>query len=91
MTIETSPAAVASPFVISSDVLEAVREVPGLKLTYDNGNTAPGGEDPAVSFTCCAGHAAHAHFKDWDRLTPARAARRDYRCYAPALIGEAHA
>ncbi|MCA1809280.1 MAG: sugar phosphate isomerase/epimerase family protein [Kiritimatiellia bacterium] len=88
MTIENFPGA-ASPFVISSDVLEAIREVSGLKLTYDNGNIFMGGEDPAVSFTRCAEHVAHAHFKDWD-LMPAGEGREglDGRRYQSALIGE---
>ncbi len=88
MTIENFPGS-NSPFVISSDVLEAVREVPGLKLTYDNGNIALGGEDPAVSFTRCADHVAHAHFKDWDRMPPGQGREAlDGRRYASALIGE---
>ena len=88
MTIENFPGN-DSPFVISSDVLEAIREVPGLKLTYDNGNIALGGEDPAVSFTRCATHVAHAHFKDWDRMPPGQGREGlDGRRYLPALIGE---
>ncbi len=88
ITIENFPGA-DSPFVISSDVQEAFREVPGLKLTYDNGNIALGGEDPAVSFTRCAAHVAHAHFKDWDRMPPGEGREAlDGRHYAPALIGE---
>ncbi len=88
MTIENFPGA-DSAFVISSDVLEAIREVPGLKLTYDNGNIALGGEEPAVSFTRCAEHVAHAHFKDWDQV-PADQGRvmLDGRHYVSALIGE---
>lgn len=64
MTIENFPGAY-TPFAISSDVLEAIREVPGLKLTFDNGNVLIGGENPAVSFKRCAEHIVHAHFKDW--------------------------
>ena len=88
MSIENFPG-LDSPFVISSDVLEAIREVPGLKLTYDNGNVLLGGEDPAVSFTRCADHAVHAHFKDWtlDQTGKAREAL-DGRRYESALIGE---
>ena len=88
MTIENFPGA-DSPFVISSDVLEAIREVPGLKLTYDNGNILMGGEDPAVSFTRCAEHVAHAHFKDWDSMPPGEGREGlDGRRYQSALIGE---
>ena len=88
ITIENFPGP-DSPFVISSDAQEAFREVPGLKLTYDNGNIALGGEDPAVSFTRCAAHVAHAHFKDWDRMPPGQGREAlDGRRYMPALIGE---
>ena len=88
LTIENFPGA-DSPFVISSDVLEAIREVPGLKLTFDNGNVLLGGEDPAVSFARCAAHAVHAHFKDWALLGPGQGREGlDGRRYEPALIGE---
>ncbi len=88
LTIENFPGA-DSPFVISSDVLQAIREVEGLKLTYDNGNIALGGEDPAVSFARCAPFVAHAHFKDWDRMPPGEGREGlDGRRYASALIGE---
>ena len=88
MSIENFPGA-ESPFVISSDILEAIREVPGLKLTYDNGNAMTGGEDPSVSFTRCAAHTVHAHFKDWVLAEPGKGMEGlDGRRYAPALIGE---
>ena len=88
MSIENFPG-VASPFVTSEDVLEAIREVPGLKLTYDNGNVLTGGEDPAVSFTRCAAHAVHAHFKDWVLTDPGKGMEGlDGRRYEPALVGE---
>jgi sugar phosphate isomerase/epimerase len=88
MTIENFPG-MTSPFVTSVDVLEAIREVPGLKLTYDNGNVLTGGEDPAVSFSRCAEHVVHAHFKDWVPAGPDKGMEGlDGRRYAPALIGE---
>lgn len=89
MTIENFPGA-ASPFAISSDILEAIREAPGLKLTFDNGNAMLGGEDPAVSFTRCAAHVVHAHFKDWARVETAANSLEglDGRRYQAALIGE---
>ena len=88
MTIENFPGA-KSPFVISSDVLEAIREVPGLKLTFDNGNVLTGGENVAVSFMRCADHVVHAHFKDWVLAQPGRGMEGlDGRRYEGALIGE---
>ena len=47
LTVENFPGA-GSPFVIAADMLQLVREVPGMKITYDNGNVFTGGEDPAV-------------------------------------------
>lgn len=88
VTLENFPGA-DSPFVVSADVLQAFREVPGLKLTYDNGNVLTGGEDPAESFRKCAAYAVHAHFKDWDLVAePAGLLGADGRRYRGALIGE---
>ena len=89
LTIENFPGAF-SAFVVAADVLEAMREVPGLKLTFDNGNAASG-EDPGESFTRCAEHVVHAHFKDWtivDEPAPGHRLMLDGRYYKPALIGE---
>lgn len=88
LTLENFPG-VDSPFVISSDMLEAVREVPGLKITFDNGNVLLGGEDPAASFERCVPHVVHAHFKDWV-LSDSASSREglDGRSYESALIGE---
>ena len=89
LTVENFPGR-ESPFVIADDVLQAVREVSGMKITYDCGNAASG-EDPAQSFTQCAEHVVHAHFKDSIfRDTPADGFRAtlDGRYFRPALIGE---
>ncbi|MBU4198767.1 MAG: sugar phosphate isomerase/epimerase [Verrucomicrobia bacterium] len=80
-----------SPFVTSADMLEAVRAVPGLKITFDNGNCMTGGEEPAASFTRSADYVIHAHFKDWSLCAPGEQAGmpgKDGRHYKPALIGE---
>jgi sugar phosphate isomerase/epimerase len=88
LTIENFPGA-DSAFVVASDVLQAVREVPGLGLTFDNGNVFTGGEDPAASFTQCASYVIHAHFKDWSLTPPGEGLRGlDGRSYRGALIGE---
>ena len=89
VTVENFPGD-DSPFVTADDFLEAAREVPGLKLTFDNGNAASG-EPPADSFERTAAYVVHAHFKDWTiRDTEAEGHRRmlDGRWYKPALIGE---
>lgn len=85
LTVENFPGK-ESPFVVAGDFLEAQREIPSLRLTYDNGNAGTG-EDPAESFRRCAKYVAHAHFKDWTVGTEGRE-MRDGRLYTPALIGE---
>lgn len=89
LTVENFPGKY-SPFVTADDFFEAQKEIPQLRLTYDNGNSASG-EDPAVSFGACADYVAHAHFKDWDIIdSPAEGFREmlDGRYYRSALIGE---
>jgi sugar phosphate isomerase/epimerase len=89
MSIENFPGE-DSPFVTADDFLDAVKEAPELKLTYDNGNAASG-EEPAESFRRCSEHVVHAHFKDWYvSKEPAEGWRRmlDGQYYRSALIGE---
>ena len=85
LTVENFPGA-DSPFVIASDFLAAQREIPELKLTFDNGNAFTG-ENPAESFRLCAADVVHAHFKDWDICTDGMLGL-DGRRYRGALIGE---
>lgn len=88
LTVENFPGA-TSPFVIADDVLQAVREVPGMALTFDNGNVFTGGEDPADSFRRCAEHVVHAHFKDWHLADAGVGVHGlDGRWYRGGLIGE---
>ena len=71
MTAEHFPGA-ESPFVKDSDMLEAVREVPGFKVCFDTGNVL-GAEDPVASYRVLAPHVAHCHYKDYllsDVATP---------------------
>ncbi|MBN1347666.1 MAG: sugar phosphate isomerase/epimerase [Phycisphaerae bacterium] len=86
VTIEHFPGA-ASAFCTSADMNEAVAAVPGLKITYDNGNLLTGGEDPAVGFRDSAEHIVHAHFKDWV-LSDDGLEGLDGRRYMGALVGE---
>jgi len=59
-----------SPFVTSADVNRAVREVPQLRITYDNGNLTTGGESAYDGFVRSASYIVHAHFKDWAECSP---------------------
>lgn len=89
LTVENFPGKF-SPFITAADFFEAQREIPQLRLTFDNGN-ASSGEDPVESFKQCSDYVVHAHFKDWDIIdAPTEGYREmsDGRHYCPALIGE---
>jgi sugar phosphate isomerase/epimerase len=89
LTVENFPG-VESPFVTASDLLEAIKEVPDLRITFDNGNAFTG-EDPAESFRKCAKYVVHAHFKDWEVFNEPKEGAMPMRkggfC-KPTLIGE---
>ncbi len=86
VTIEHFPGT-NSPFATSADMNDAVKAVPGLKITYDNGNVFTSGEDPADAFRNSSEHIVHAHFKDWE-LADDGLLGQDGRHYRGALIGE---
>jgi sugar phosphate isomerase/epimerase len=88
MSVENFPGYL-SPFLTSSDFLEAVELLPSLRLTFDNGNVVTGGEDLALSFERSAKYVIHAHFKDWDVVAEGEGLKGlDGRSYRGALIGE---
>lgn len=87
VTVENFPGAL-SPFVTSADFLAAQKEVPDLRLTFDNGNVFTGGEDPADCFRACAESVVHAHFKDWVHPESGGMLGLDGQRYTGALIGE---
>ncbi len=89
LTIENFPGE-SSAFVIASDFFDAKKQIPQLKLTYDNGNAASG-EDPLESFNLCKNEIVHVHFKDWYiRDEPAENYRRmlNGKFFKPALVGQ---
>ncbi len=86
VTIEHFPG-VNSPFATSADMNDAIQAVPGLKITYDNGNALTSGEDPADAFRNSRDHIVHAHFKDWVPSDEGLLGL-DGRHYRGALVGE---
>jgi len=89
LSVENFPGKL-SPFVTAADFHEAKKQIPSLKLTFDNGNAATG-EDPVASLRACASDIVHVHLKDWDRKDePCEGFTQmlDGRYYRPALIGE---
>jgi len=86
LTVENFPGKFSS-FVTAADFLEAQKEVPGLKLTFDSGNAA-GGEDPVESFRQCAKHVVHSHFKDWIRSDSGGCEMLNGETWRAELIGK---
>lgn len=78
-----------SPFAISSDMDEALANVPGLKITFDSGNCVTGGEPAVEAFMKSRDAIVHAHFKDWVLASDNTGyCGLDGRYYMPALVGE---
>ena len=86
VTVEDFPTLWA-PFLTSADMNEAVAAVPGMKITFDNGNCLIGGQDPLDLYRNCKEHVVHAHFKDWVQDPKGRRSL-DGKFYEPALMGE---
>ncbi len=53
-----------SPITTADECLEILRQVPGLKLTFDQGNVATA-DDPCEAFLKLRKYVAHFHVKDW--------------------------
>lgn len=87
ITVEHFPTHDA-PFITSSDVNEAIKEVPGLRVTYDSGNVFTGGESPVEGFLKSRDYIVHSHFKDWQAVEKDGMLGGDGRRYKASLIGE---
>ncbi len=78
----------SAPFVISSDVNEAIKEIPQLRVTYDAGNMLTGGENPVDGYLNSKDYIVHAHFKDWEPAGKEGRHGADGKYYKAALTGE---
>jgi len=90
VTVENFPSRL-SPFVVSQDVNRAVREVPALRITYDNGNVTTGGEGTYEGFMRSAPWIVHAHFKDFavcSEQDPEGRLCLDGKYRRPVLLGD---
>ncbi len=78
------------PFVTGADINVALEQIPGLKVTFDNGNAMTGGESPEETFALNKDAIAFIHFKDWTKHEPVEGEMvwLDGKNYKPALIGE---
>ena len=89
LTLESTGFA-ASPIVTGEEVLEILRAAPGLKVTFDEGNTATAC-DPVRAYGLLRDHVVHFHLKDWKIFdSPAENTfpNRDGKHRANITIGE---
>lgn len=92
LTIE-STGYVNSPITTGEEVLEVLKQVPGLKLTFDHGNVATA-DDPDKAYEMLKEYIVHVHLKDWkisDAPTPASSSESLKRCgkyYDNIIIGD---
>lgn len=79
-----------SPITTADEVLEVLHAVPGLKVTYDNGNVATA-DDPKSAYLSQKDYVVHFHLKDWkisDSPFPGAEKKRCGKYYADVLIGK---
>lgn len=65
VSIEDFPNALA-PYASIAEVRYLLDAVPGLGLTFDNGNWVVGGDDPVAAVQEFPGRIANTHLKDWE-------------------------
>lgn len=78
-----------SPLVTGEEALSVLKQVPGLKVTFDQGNTATAC-DEKEAYQMLKDYIVHFHIKDWFiRDTPFEGAelKRIGKYYANAIIG----
>ena len=79
-----------SPITTADECLEILHQVPGLKLTFDQGNVATA-DDPVAAFLKLRDYIVHFHVKDWYVADTPAENHVPVRCgkyYADATIGE---
>ncbi|MBE6376077.1 MAG: sugar phosphate isomerase/epimerase [Lentisphaeria bacterium] len=78
-----------SPITTADECLEILHQVPGLKITFDHGNTATA-DDPLAAFAKLREYVVHFHLKDWhiyDEPAPGGDLKRCGKYFADAAIG----
>lgn len=65
LSVEDFPAALA-PNRSIQEVRSLLEAAPDLRLTFDNGNFVPAGDDPVDAFRALHSYVVNAHIKDWE-------------------------
>lgn len=89
LTLESTGMA-TSPVVTGEEVLEILQAVPGLKVTFDEGNTSTAC-DSFKAYELLKDYVVHFHLKDWliyDKPAEGTFPNRDGRHRANIIIGE---
>ena len=89
LTLESTGMA-TSPIVTGEEVLEILQAAPGLKVTFDEGNTSTAC-DPLKAYALIKDYVVHFHLKDWliyDEPAEGTFPNRDGRHRANIIIGE---
>ncbi len=68
VTVEDFPL-LLFPLSTVDELLYMLNAVPGLRLTFDNGNFMPAGGDMMEAYACLKPYIANVHIKDWE-LSP---------------------
>lgn len=86
VTLEDFPNALTS-YCSIEDLKWMFAAVPGLKLTFDNGNWMIGGDDPLTALKTFEGQIANVHLKDWEADPDQRRQLPDGRYFRGGLHG----
>jgi len=65
ITLEDFPNPLA-PYASIAEMRWLLETVPGLRLTFDNGNWMIGGDDPLVALQTLGSYVINVHLKDWE-------------------------
>ena len=65
VTLEDFPN-LLSPYASIEEIRHLLNEVPGLQLTFDNGNFVVAGDDPVQALKAFADRVVNVHVKDWE-------------------------
>lgn len=55
-----------TPYCTIAEMRWLLENVPGLRLTYDNGNWMIGGDDPVTALKTLGSYVINVHLKDWE-------------------------
>ena len=79
-----------SPITTAEECLEILKQIPDLRVTFDQGNVATA-DDPESAFLKLRDYVVHFHLKDWliyDKPVPGSDLKRCGKYFSDVMIGE---